>query len=294
MEVAAPREGIVWFNVGGKRFATTLSTLRSRGEDNLLVRLATSQNVGVMRDEQGAIFIDRSPKLFARVLDYLRGEELDASHRTELLTEMRFYSIEGVLSAGVSDVSLCETIIAARLSLSCAVLAKYADTTRFVAETVMTHLHTVALEGALQLTNEWRIQGPSYISSPVFIFTGMPSAIASFSCEATPDQWAAMMEKIKRWYALPVPRPLEGEFSFLREWKDWSQSADPVHFIDCGPHNVEWANAMVKMFKSEYQLEVSCTLAGSQTDQGVGDVVLPRYINRASFSWMWNKKYTLP
>lgn len=117
---------VVWFNVGGKRFATSLSTLESRGPANLLAALARGESrVGVARDVDGAIFVDRNPKLFAAVLDYFRGDELprDAS-RARVLAELRYYGVEGVLDAGVSDVSLRETLAAVQGAKHVAMLNK--------------------------------------------------------------------------------------------------------------------------------------------------------------------------
>eukprot|EP00727_Mastigamoeba_balamuthi_P006685 m51a1_g2637 putative k+ channel tetramerisation subfamily protein (252) ;mRNA; r:586117-587156 len=94
-------EGIVEINVGGTVFATTASTLRSRGS-NFLTRLLDYSNsptsgLGCLRDKDSRPFVDRSPVAFAAVLDYLRGGHLHvppALSREQLLDELEFYQIE--------------------------------------------------------------------------------------------------------------------------------------------------------------------------------------------------------
>ena len=95
---------IIQFNVGGTRFATTMSTLKRLGS-NFLSNLAEySQNGGspdkgsitVLRDSKGALFIDRSPQVFTVVLEYLRTGALHIPPgitKEQVLSEFLFYSI---------------------------------------------------------------------------------------------------------------------------------------------------------------------------------------------------------
>jgi len=88
------RSGIIRFNVGGKLFATTASTLSNRGE-NYFTSLISGRVPSTMTDD-GAFFIDRDPGCFSVILNYLRtGEVRPPKHlNTKLLsTEAEFYCI---------------------------------------------------------------------------------------------------------------------------------------------------------------------------------------------------------
>lgn len=61
---------IVKFNVGGCYFSTFLSTLEADKGENLLLQLADDPDT--KKDDTNAIFIDRNPKYFDYILDYLR------------------------------------------------------------------------------------------------------------------------------------------------------------------------------------------------------------------------------
>lgn len=65
---------VVKLNVGGRLFATTKETLCSINDtfftSMLLGRITSS------KDEDGAIFIDRDPEMFAIILNYLRTQQL--------------------------------------------------------------------------------------------------------------------------------------------------------------------------------------------------------------------------
>lgn len=98
---AAPT--IVELNVGGTNFAASLQTLRSR-PDSMLGRMF-SGSIGVQRDSQERVFLDRNPAAFAAVLDWLRDGDTDAIHfatareRATLLREARFYMLEDLMEA---------------------------------------------------------------------------------------------------------------------------------------------------------------------------------------------------
>jgi hypothetical protein len=62
--------GIVHLNVGGQLFSVKLSILSVRG-DNFFTALLSGRVV-VVKDEQGRIYVNRSPDLFVPILDYLR------------------------------------------------------------------------------------------------------------------------------------------------------------------------------------------------------------------------------
>jgi hypothetical protein len=67
-----PRDDrLVKLNVGGRIFDTTEATLLSRGQNNFLASLVSSQLPSI-RDDQGRFFIDRSGSIFEILLEFLR------------------------------------------------------------------------------------------------------------------------------------------------------------------------------------------------------------------------------
>jgi hypothetical protein len=127
-KLAIPDDEIIKFNVGGKHFSTLKSTVCKQivkpkqpvaaeekeesaneqpeaefYEPNLLEALVT-RLVEVKLDEDNAIFIDRSPKHFATILDYLRMANTDQkfelpTHEAELiglLKEADFFRVVGL------------------------------------------------------------------------------------------------------------------------------------------------------------------------------------------------------
>lgn len=86
---------ILRFNVGGQLFATSSSTLKAGGESFFSGLL--SGRMESARDEKGAYFIDRSPKYFDCILQFLRTGELEYSddiNRVQLIKEAEFYGLE--------------------------------------------------------------------------------------------------------------------------------------------------------------------------------------------------------
>ncbi|KAM9612832.1 BTB/POZ domain-containing protein KCTD3 isoform 3-T3 [Trichechus inunguis] len=76
--LAAPGAGsgeIVQLNVGGTRFSTSRQTLMWI-PDSFFSSLLSGR-ISTLRDETGAIFIDRDPAAFAPILNFLRTKELD-------------------------------------------------------------------------------------------------------------------------------------------------------------------------------------------------------------------------
>lgn len=61
---------IIKFNVGGKIFPTTLDTLKIYPE-SILYKIATNKNLGSMMDEKGNYFINRDPKHFRLLLNFM-------------------------------------------------------------------------------------------------------------------------------------------------------------------------------------------------------------------------------
>eukprot|EP00929_Paragymnodinium_shiwhaense_P115623 TRINITY_DN84602_c0_g1_i1.p1 TRINITY_DN84602_c0_g1~~TRINITY_DN84602_c0_g1_i1.p1 ORF type:complete len:328 (-),score=33.86 TRINITY_DN84602_c0_g1_i1:83-1066(-) len=76
-KLALPEDDIVELNVGGLPFATTRSTLLSAPEGSLLrVMFRGPWDKGLKRDRDGRVFLDFDPKLFEKVLSYLRQKGL--------------------------------------------------------------------------------------------------------------------------------------------------------------------------------------------------------------------------
>eukprot|EP01103_Thecamoeba_quadrilineata_P011912 TRINITY_DN2957_c0_g1_i1.p1 TRINITY_DN2957_c0_g1~~TRINITY_DN2957_c0_g1_i1.p1 ORF type:complete len:621 (+),score=142.90 TRINITY_DN2957_c0_g1_i1:73-1935(+) len=90
----------VRLNVGGKLFQTSRSTLMS-DRDSMLAKLV-DMNIPSLKDESGAIMIDRDPKFFAPLLNFLRTGRLiiDPNLSNEgLLEEARYYNLRAVFDA---------------------------------------------------------------------------------------------------------------------------------------------------------------------------------------------------
>ncbi|XP_072836455.2 SH3KBP1-binding protein 1 isoform X1 [Pogona vitticeps] len=88
----APGE-LVQLNVGGRRFSTSRRTL-TWIPDSFFSSLLSGR-ISTLKDETGAIFIDRDPEVFAPILNFLRTKELDIrkTNASLLLHEAQFYGI---------------------------------------------------------------------------------------------------------------------------------------------------------------------------------------------------------
>ena len=92
---------MIQLNVGGWKFATTLTSLRA--EKGSVLEKMFSENFTLSRDSDGAVFIDRSGEHFNYILDYLRGNIVgiddilfDENIRTKLIKEAEYYQLEGM------------------------------------------------------------------------------------------------------------------------------------------------------------------------------------------------------
>ncbi|EZA55758.1 BTB/POZ domain-containing protein KCTD3 [Ooceraea biroi] len=97
---------IVHLNVGGTRFSTSRQTL-SWIQDSFFTALL-SNRIDSHKDESGALFIDRDPKLFSIILNYLRAKDIDLKTvdiRT-LRHEAEYYGITPL----VKRLMLCEDL----------------------------------------------------------------------------------------------------------------------------------------------------------------------------------------
>ncbi|KAL1114807.1 hypothetical protein AAG570_007631 [Ranatra chinensis] len=97
---------IIHLNVGGTRFSTSRQTL-SWIPDSFFTALLSGR-ISSLKDETGAIFIDRDPKLFTTILNYLRTRDIDLSNCDicPLRHEAEFYGIAPL----VKRLVLCEDL----------------------------------------------------------------------------------------------------------------------------------------------------------------------------------------
>ncbi|XP_067831113.1 SH3KBP1-binding protein 1 [Heptranchias perlo] len=102
---AKPGE-IIHLNVGGKRFSSSRQTL-TWISDSFFSSLLSGR-ISTLKDETGAIFIDRDPTVFTSILNFLRTKELDArdTNIRMLLHEAEFYGISPL----VRRLELCEEL----------------------------------------------------------------------------------------------------------------------------------------------------------------------------------------
>jgi len=93
---------IITICVGGKDFKTTRGTLMS-DQNSMLAKMFDSDNMGrtapASTDDNGSYFIDRSPKYFESILNFLRTGEVEASQCLDLrflMHEAEYYGVEGM------------------------------------------------------------------------------------------------------------------------------------------------------------------------------------------------------
>ena len=91
---------VTTINVGGTLFTTTISTLTKDPESMLATMFST--DLPPARDSHGNVFIDRDPKTFGVILDFLRCGHLydEGSDRTmeQLEMEADYFGLEGLLN----------------------------------------------------------------------------------------------------------------------------------------------------------------------------------------------------
>ncbi|CAF0772404.1 unnamed protein product [Brachionus calyciflorus] len=98
---------IVNLNVGGQKFSTSRQTLCSVADSFFSSLL--SGRIASCRDEQGYIFIDRDPKYFSIILNFLRTRELNLNgieNLSSLRNEAEFYGIAPLIKRLI----LCEDL----------------------------------------------------------------------------------------------------------------------------------------------------------------------------------------
>ena len=81
-------DNIVYLNVGGTKMATKMSTLCQIEGSLLAIMFSGRWEDSVERDEDGHIFLDYNPELFACVLDYLRAKKIETPSKPALLPQV--------------------------------------------------------------------------------------------------------------------------------------------------------------------------------------------------------------
>eukprot|EP00960_Hanusia_phi_P017591 517967-Hanusia_phi.AAC.1 len=94
---------IIHLNVGGQFFSTSRETLEAAGPSFFSVLIGG--NFGGQKDAKGNLFIDRDPKLFSYVLNYLRSQcthlAIDKTNKSKLqsmLVEAEFYAVQPLIA----------------------------------------------------------------------------------------------------------------------------------------------------------------------------------------------------
>jgi len=93
---------VVKLNVGGTIFQTTQGTLLSDQNSMLAKMFSTEKNgrIPAIQDDSGAYFIDRCPKYFGIILNFLRGGVVEKGANVDLKflrAEADFFCIEGLV-----------------------------------------------------------------------------------------------------------------------------------------------------------------------------------------------------
>lgn len=89
-EIKKEDDFIVYINCAGQHFATMHSTLEKVRETKFYRIIMNNEE----RDKDGNIFIDRPPKYFEYILNYLRTGKINEEEEEELLFELKFYQLD--------------------------------------------------------------------------------------------------------------------------------------------------------------------------------------------------------
>ncbi len=124
-QVSPKVKSIVKFNVGGQKFATTKENLLS---ETTFFTALLSENFDAERDEEGAVFLDKDPKHFGKILNYFRDkkfhtERLSEEEKNEVLEEAKFYQIHSLIrlikpSIQIPSLQFSTDFVTQRITLS--------------------------------------------------------------------------------------------------------------------------------------------------------------------------------
>jgi hypothetical protein len=147
----------VRLNVGGVRFETTLTTIR-RIPDSMLAVMFSGQHT-VNKDEDGFVFIDRSPTHFDDILNFLRtGKVSIGTPHQGLEAELEYYGLHGAfLDAGGQEVLDPEYLLDTPLYLLLSIEASKNVT----AEENESVLVSITMDGAIILTKLQQMLSPN-------------------------------------------------------------------------------------------------------------------------------------
>eukprot|EP01050_Picozoa_sp_SAG11_P037100 SAG11_NODE_14467_length_610_cov_102.191781_1_plen_182_part_01 len=91
---------IVELNVGGQCFTTSSNTLQSR-PGSMISAMFTRWDIP--KDKEGRFFIDRDPRFFSEILNYLRDPEqyvfsIDENHSEQFKLELDYFGLSDVFT----------------------------------------------------------------------------------------------------------------------------------------------------------------------------------------------------
>ena len=103
MDTGSNSNSVLKLNVGGKEFMTTLGTLSSDQNSMLARMFSTDANgrISATQDVNGAFFIDRCPKYFGVILNFLRCGKLEKVANIDLKflrNEAEYFCIQGKIN----------------------------------------------------------------------------------------------------------------------------------------------------------------------------------------------------
>lgn len=92
---------VITINIGSKLFDTTLGTLKILEPNNIINRMVINDvesKIKMTLDKNGNIFIDRNPKLFNKLLNYLRTGISPKHFNNSLKEESLYYGSDKLIS----------------------------------------------------------------------------------------------------------------------------------------------------------------------------------------------------
>ena len=104
MDSGVNPNSVLKLNVGGKQFVTTQGTLLSDQNSMLARMFSTDMNgrIPATQDASGSFFIDRCPKYFGVILNFLRSGKLENVANVDLKflrNEAEYFCIQGNIKA---------------------------------------------------------------------------------------------------------------------------------------------------------------------------------------------------